>query len=97
MYGTTSRDGKRRTDQKPIVTAGLMCAPETWPSAKIIAVTTNANASATPACDTAPLVAAFTITAPGPISTRKNVPIASARSRRESSGASLFMLTRPAR
>ena len=27
MYGSTVRDGKRPTDQKPSVTAGLMCAP----------------------------------------------------------------------
>lgn len=33
MYRTTSAGGNRRTDQKAIVTAGLMCAPERCPVA----------------------------------------------------------------
>ena len=47
------------------------------PSVTIIANTTKANASATPVGPSAPPVTASTMTAPGPISTRKKVPTAS--------------------
>ena len=41
---------------------------------QIMATTTNANASATPTCPSAPPLWASTIAEPGPMSTRKNVP-----------------------
>src|SRR6476646_5695283 len=45
-------------------------------------MTTNAKARAMPACPMAPPDYASTMTAPGPMNTRKNVPIASAARRR---------------
>lgn len=33
IYGSTNRTSSRRASQKPIVTAGLMCAPDTSPIA----------------------------------------------------------------
>ena len=51
---------------------------------------TNANADAMPATPSPPPVAAFTIAAPGPIRTRKNVPIASAVALRQMACARYF-------
>jgi hypothetical protein len=47
-YRASSLAGNLPTDQKPIVTAGFKCAPERWPRALIMAVTTNAKARAIP-------------------------------------------------
>src|SRR3954465_3147193 len=77
IYGRTSRVGNRRTDQKPIVTAGLMCAPERCPIDATQSVTTRPNASATPEWPNAWVLAA-TMAAPGPTATSANVPRPSA-------------------
>lgn len=62
-----------------IVTAGLMWQPERWPSAKIIAMTMRPKEMPMPTPVTAPPLAAFTATEPGPAKTSAKVPRASAR------------------
>ena len=48
QYGTTSVQGKCRPDANASVTAGLMCAPDRWPMAKMTIATTRPQATATP-------------------------------------------------
>ena len=78
MYGGTWRFGKCPAIEKARVTAGLMCAPEMWPVAKIATITARPNESPTPRWVTAPPETSLITAAPGPAKTSRNVPTASA-------------------
>src|ERR1041385_7029384 len=88
-YCTTSRAGKRPIDQKPMVTAGLIWAPDRRPVDATQRVMTRPNASAMPTCPNAWVFAA-TMIEPGPMATSANVPIISATYRRTALGAALL-------
>lgn len=78
-YAGARLHGKRPATAKPRVTAGLRCAPETWPTAYTIAMTAAPHATATPGNVTAPFFSS-TVMAPSPANIRKNVAKNSASS-----------------
>ena len=61
-----------------MVTAGLMCAPEMCPVAKIAAITASPKLSPIPSVPTPPPETWSITTAPGPAKTSRKVPSASA-------------------
>jgi len=87
--------GKRRDSQNARLTAGLKCAPETSPTAKIPVMTTSPKVSAMPTWVTVPSLTSLVTMAIVPANTRAKVPMYSARhflSRSVYTGCRFFLL-----